>query len=122
MKMEDLHRQAESRQPGFMNGTGFFRTQTELQNSPELRFMLESLNGFTHCVLNATAQHTALYAGQPAEQDACPVGFVADPDTFLFQKGSGWVEKGVKLLPKRTITILKLLLICIIPKTIEELK
>jgi ATP-dependent DNA helicase RecG len=74
-----------------------------------------------------------------------------DPDTFLFQKGSSWVEKGVKLknlrmnrinniqfsdfqkgvswvekgvklLPKRTVTILKLLMICLAPIKIEEMK
>ena len=75
---------------------------------------------------------------------------ITDPDAFLFQKGSSWAEKGVKiksfrinnindlqfddfkkgsswaekggkLLPKRTITILKLMMICIIPNKIEEM-
>ena len=32
-------------------GTGFFRIQAELQNSPELSFVLESINGFTRCGL-----------------------------------------------------------------------
>ena len=39
-----------------------------------------------------------------------------------FQKGSSWAEKGVKLLSKRTLTILKLLMICIAPVKIEEMK
>jgi ATP-dependent DNA helicase RecG len=76
---------------------------------------------------------------------------IDDPDTFLFQKGSSWMGKGVKLtnlrmnkisdlqygdfkkgasgeekggklLPKRTVTILKLLMICIVPIKIEEMK
>lgn len=55
-----------------------------------------------------------------ADDDGMATGI--DPDTFLFQKGSSWAEKGVKLLPKRTITILKLLMICIIPTKIEEIK
>ncbi len=33
-------------------GTGFFRIQAELQNSPELSFVLESINGFTRCGLD----------------------------------------------------------------------
>jgi hypothetical protein len=74
-----------------------------------------------------------------------------DPDTFLFQQGLCWVEQGVKLknlriikineLPfsdfqkgaslaekggklfhKRTVNILKLLLICLTPVKIEEMK
>ena len=47
---------------------------------------------------------------------------IDDPDTFLFQKGSSWVEKGGKLLPKRTITLLKLMMICLVPNKIEEMK
>lgn len=39
-----------------------------------------------------------------------------------FQKGSSWAEKGVKLLSKRTLTILKLLMICLVPVKIEEMK
>jgi hypothetical protein len=39
-----------------------------------------------------------------------------------FQKGSSWAEKGVKLLPKRTLAILKVLIICLVPVKIEEIK
>jgi ATP-dependent DNA helicase RecG len=75
---------------------------------------------------------------------------IEDTDMFLFQKGSSWVEKGsklktirfqkisklefddfkkgsslaekgVKLLPKRTINILKLLMISLVPMKVEEL-
>lgn len=49
-------------------------------------------------------------------------GGIDDPDTFLFQKGSSWVKKGVNLLPKRTITILKLMTICLTPNSIDEIK
>lgn len=80
-----------------------------------------------------------------------PLAKISDPDAFLFQKGSSWTEKGVnlknarinkinklqfddfkkgssweekgvKLLPKRTLTILKLLIICLVPVKIEEIK
>jgi len=75
---------------------------------------------------------------------------IEDTDMFLFQKGSGWMErgsklktirlqkisklefddfqkgsslaeKGVKLLPKRTINILKLLIISLTPMKVEDL-
>lgn len=39
-------------------GTGFYRIQSELKNSPELRFTLESLNGFVRSGLEATPQDT----------------------------------------------------------------
>lgn len=76
---------------------------------------------------------------------------IDDPDTFLFQKGSSWVEKGGKLeklrmnkinelqfsdfqkggswaekggklFPKRTLNILKALIICLIAVKLEELR
>ncbi len=46
-------------------GTGFFRIQSELKNSPELRFALESVNGFIRSGLDVNAQDTA----QDTEQD-----------------------------------------------------
>jgi ATP-dependent DNA helicase RecG len=80
-----------------------------------------------------------------------PLAKISDPDAFLFQKGSSWAEKGVKLknarinkinklqfgdfqkgsswaekgvklLPKRTLAILKVLIICLVPVKIEEIK
>ena len=40
----------------------------------------------------------------------------------LKEKGSSLAEKGVKLLPKRTLTILKVLMICLLPAKVEEMK
>jgi hypothetical protein len=40
-------------------GTGFFRIQSELLNSQELRFTVESLNGFTRSGLEVFKQDTA---------------------------------------------------------------
>ncbi len=39
-----------------------------------------------------------------------------------FQKGGSWTEKGGKLLPKRALNILKILMICVTPVKIEEIK
>lgn len=39
-----------------------------------------------------------------------------------FQKGGSWIEKGGKLLPKRALNILKILIICLEPVKIEEMK
>lgn len=50
-------------------GTGFFRIQSELQNSPELRFMLESLNGFTRSGLDVIAQDNDQDTPQDTQQD-----------------------------------------------------
>lgn len=38
---------------------------------------------------------------------------IKDPDVFLFQKGSSRVEKGGKLLSKRTLHIIRILILCI---------
>ncbi|GHT51951.1 hypothetical protein AGMMS49982_10860 [Bacteroidia bacterium] len=38
-----------------------------------------------------------------------------------FKKGSSWVEKGVKLADKRTLTILKLLLVCLNPQKRDDI-
>lgn len=39
-------------------GTGFFRIQSELQNSPELGLNIETLNGFTRSILEVKTQVT----------------------------------------------------------------
>jgi ATP-dependent DNA helicase RecG len=39
-------------------GTGFFRIQSELKNSPEVSFKLESSNGFTRSGLEVVSQDT----------------------------------------------------------------
>jgi len=38
-----------------------------------------------------------------------------------FQKGGSWAEKGGKLMPKRTLSLFQLLLICITPKSADEI-
>lgn len=38
---------------------------------------------------------------------------IEDPNVFLFQKGSSWAEKGGKLLSKRTLHILRILILCV---------
>jgi ATP-dependent DNA helicase RecG len=50
-------------------GTGFFRIQSELQNSPEISFMVESLNGFTRSGLNVLLQDNAQDTPQDTVQD-----------------------------------------------------
>ena len=45
-------------------GTGFFRIQSELKNSPEVSFKLESLNGFTRSGLEVVSPDTAQDAAQ----------------------------------------------------------
>ena len=81
----------------------------------------------------------------------CALAKISDPDAFLFEMGSGWTEKGArlknarinkinklsfedfekgpswtekgaKLLPKRTLVILKVLIICFLPVKIEQMK
>jgi len=46
---------------------------------------------------------------------------INDTDLFLYSLGSGWIEKGVMLLDKRTLSVIKLLLICIIPVKVAEM-
>jgi predicted HTH transcriptional regulator len=83
MKFDDLHKQPEGQNLEFKTsfgretvetvtafsnasggtiiekfGTGFFRIQSELQNSPELRFIVESLNGVMCSGMDVTHQDT----------------------------------------------------------------
>lgn len=50
-------------------GSGFFRIQSELQNSPEIHFTVESLNGFTRSGLEVIAQVTHQDTAQVTHQD-----------------------------------------------------
>jgi ATP-dependent DNA helicase RecG len=50
------------------------------------------------------------------------MGKINHLDFSDFQKGASLAEKGGKLLPKRTINILKVLMICIVPNKAEEIR
>jgi ATP-dependent DNA helicase RecG len=46
---------------------------------------------------------------------------ITNPDELFFQKGSSWSEKGVKLFDKRTLAILRLLSLCLIPQKRDDI-
>lgn len=54
-------------------GTGFFRIQTELQDSPEIQLTIESLNGFTKSGLEVISQDTPQVTAQVTAQDTAQV-------------------------------------------------